>query len=196
MSGFLKLLEGIREFRRGVQIRQVGGLQVGGQLVILRRRKVVEISFRQLPEEKSGPGGQFLVPGHSQLRTRGLGYLLIAQGLGPFQQSRRLPRRPELQGHLGQGELVRVTQVFKIIQRRIDIPEPVLDFTVRAGEIRQPSLNSAPEMLQHPLQPKVQPHSLDILTHFGFPVDEGVFNPVRIKVKMHPVFVLPPSVGL
>ena len=29
--------------------------------------------------------------------------------------------------------------------------EPVLEFTVCGGEIRQPSLNSAPEIFQHPL---------------------------------------------
>ena len=31
---------------------------------------------------------------------------------------------------------------------------------------------------------------------FDFPVDEGVFNPVQIEVKVHPGFVPPPAVGL
>src|SRR3989339_1677358 len=149
MAGFLELFEGIRELRGGLQIFEVGGLQVGGQMVMLRRRKVIKIDFRQLPQEKSSPSGQFEVPGHSQLRPRGRGYLLIAQRLGPLQQGRRLARRPALQGHPGQEELVRFTQIFKIIQVYIDIPEPVLDFTLRGGEVRQPSLYSAPEMLQY-----------------------------------------------
>jgi hypothetical protein len=54
-------------------------------------------------------------------------------------------------------------------------------------------LNSGPEIPQHPLYPKVQPHSFGILAQFGFPADEVVFNALRGKFKLNLVLVSPPS---
>jgi hypothetical protein len=64
---------------------------------------------------------------------------------------------------------------------------------MRGGEVRQPLLNSVPEILQHPLEPEIQSHSFDILAQFGFPADEGVFNMLRVKLNVHLGFVSLPS---
>ena len=134
MPGFVDLPEGVREFCGGMQICEVRGLQGGGQLVIVRRRKVIEIHFRQLTQEKSArwqsASCSWPQPtANSRPRPRAD----CPETRARFNKATAFPGSPRFRAIRARGDLVWATHIFKFLQAPINFLEPAYEFTLRGG---------------------------------------------------------------